>query len=86
MDTHGYDCYFKNGKCEIWFNNACVGVALLHNELYLLSLRDKVHSACDANVNVIASLSKCEQEKKENSRCVIEIMALPFRPYFEGKN
>jgi hypothetical protein len=25
-------------------------------------------------------------ETKENSRCVIEIMALSFRPYFEGEN
>jgi len=37
LDKDCYECYFGHGKCAIWFNNACVGVAFLHNELYLLS-------------------------------------------------
>jgi hypothetical protein len=68
MDTDGYDCHFGNGKCEIWFNNACVGVALLHNELYLLSLRDKVPSICDANVNVIVSSSVNVNRKRKRTK------------------
>ena len=51
MDTDGYACHFGNGKCEIYLNNNCVGVAFLHYELYLLSLSDKVYSICDKNVN-----------------------------------
>ena len=57
----GYDCYFENGKCKITFNNACVGLAILQNELYLLSLRDDVNVVCDDrnvacdNVNVSSS-------------------------------
>ena len=26
----------------------------------------------------------CKQKMKESSRCIVEIMALSFRPYFEG--
>jgi hypothetical protein len=56
LDFDGYDCHFGNGKCELWYNNACVGLALLQNQLYLLSLSE--------NVNVVSSLTK---EKKANS-------------------
>ena len=49
MDTDGYGCHFENDKCELWYDNNCVGDAFLHNELYLLSMRDKVHSVYDAN-------------------------------------
>jgi hypothetical protein len=41
LDKYHYECYFGHSKCAIWFNNAYVGVAFLHNELYLLSLREK---------------------------------------------
>jgi hypothetical protein len=37
LDKDSYECYFVHGKCAIWFKDACVDVALLHNELYLLS-------------------------------------------------
>ena len=68
MDTDGYDCHFKNGKCEILFNNVCVGDAILHNELCLLSLRDKVPSICDANVNVIVSSSVNANRKRKRTK------------------
>jgi hypothetical protein len=55
LDKDIYEGYFAHGKCAIWFKDACVGIALLHNELYLLSLREKVHSVC--NVNEQTSLS-----------------------------
>jgi hypothetical protein len=47
LDKDGYDCHFGNGKCKITFNNACVGLAILQNELYLLSLHDDVNVICD---------------------------------------
>ena len=51
MDNDGYDWYFGNDKCKITFNNTCVGLAILQNELYLLSLRDDVNVVCgDENV------------------------------------
>ena len=68
MDTDGYGCHFENGKCQILFNNVCVGDAVLHNELYLLSLRHKVPSMCDANVNVIASLSVNANRKRKRTQ------------------
>ena len=61
LDNDGYDWHFGNGKCKITFNNACVGLAILQNELYLLSLRDDENVvyddgnvACD-NKNVSSS-------------------------------
>ena len=68
MDTDGYGCHFKNGKCEILFNNVCVGDAILHNELCLLSLCDKVPSICDANVNVIVSSSVNANRKRKRTK------------------
>jgi hypothetical protein len=56
-----YECYFGHGKCAIWFKDACVGIALLHDELYFLSLREKVHFVC--NVNEHVSLLNKEQNK-----------------------
>jgi hypothetical protein len=41
LDKDSYECYFAHGKCAIWFKDAYVGIALLHDELYLLSLRKK---------------------------------------------
>jgi hypothetical protein len=58
LDKDSYECYFGHDKCAIWFKDACVGTALLHDELYLLFLREKVHSMC--NVNEQISLSDKE--------------------------
>ena len=58
LDKENYECYFGHGKCAIWFNNAYVGVAFLHNELYLLSLREKVYSVCNVNEHVSTSDKK----------------------------
>ena len=66
LDKDGYGCHFENGKCELWFDNNCVGDAFLHNELYLLSMRDKVHYVCDVNVN--ESLSKKETKKRKRTQ------------------
>jgi hypothetical protein len=91
LDKDGYDCHFGNDKCKITFNNACVGCAILQNELYLLSLRDEVNVVCDDgnvacdNENVSSS-AYVNKKIKENSRCIVEIKALSFRPYFEGEN
>ena len=68
LDKDGYGCHFENGKCELWFDNNCVGDAFLHNELYLLSMRDKIHSMYDANVNVIASLSVNANRKRKRTQ------------------
>ena len=57
LDKDGYGCHFENDKCELWYDNNCVGDAFLHNELYLLSMRDKVNSVYDVNVNV-----SCQRE------------------------
>ena len=70
LDNDGYDCYFRNGKCKITFNNACVGLAILQNELYLLSLRDDVNVVCDDgnvacdNENVSSSADINRKQKR----------------------
>jgi hypothetical protein len=63
LDIDHYECYFGHGKCAIWFNNTHVGVAFLHDELYLLSLCDKVHSVCNVNEHVSAS-DKVQKKRK----------------------
>ena len=64
LDKDSYQCYFGHDKCVIWCNNTYVGVALLHDELYLLSLREKVLSVCKVNEQVSAS----EKEQKKRKR------------------
>jgi hypothetical protein len=64
LDKDHYGCYFGHGKCAIGFNNAYVGVALLHNELYLLSLCEKVYSLCQVNEHV----SVLDKEQKKRKR------------------
>ena len=65
LDKDNYECYFGHGKCAIWLNNAYVGDALLHDELYLLSLREKVYSVC--NVKEHVSASNKEQKKRKRT-------------------
>ena len=43
LDNDGYDCHFGNGKCQIVFNNKCVGLAFRQDKLYLLSLSKNVN-------------------------------------------
>ncbi|XP_048543064.1 ribosomal RNA small subunit methyltransferase G isoform X1 [Triticum urartu] len=64
LDKDNYECYFGHGNCVMWFNNAYVGDALLHDELYLLSLRGKVHSVCNGNEHVA---SNKEQKKRKRT-------------------
>jgi hypothetical protein len=65
LDKDSYECYFAHDKCAIWFKDACVGIALLHDELYLLSLREKVHSMCNVNEQIF--LSNKEQKKRKRT-------------------
>jgi hypothetical protein len=55
LDSDAYDYHFGNSKCKIMFNNACVGLAFLQNELYLLSLHENVNSTCDMNEHISSS-------------------------------
>src|SRR3954463_7154222 len=52
LDKYLYECYFGHSKCAIWLKDTCVGVATLHDKLYLLSLHEKVFSVCDVNEKV----------------------------------
>ena len=64
LDKEQYECYFGHGKCVIWCNNIHVGVAFLHNELYLLSLHEKVCSVSKLNEIVPASIKKQKKRKR----------------------
>jgi hypothetical protein len=84
LDNNGFGCYFGDGKCKILCNNECVGLAFQKQYLYLLSLHENVNSECDANENV-SSFVNVNKKPKENSRCVVKIMALSFRPFLRGR-
>ena len=64
LDHDGYDCYFENGKCQILFNNRCIGLAFRQDELYLLSLRENVNSVCDVNEKVSSSNNANRKRKR----------------------
>ena len=66
LNTDGFGCHFANGKCELLLNNNCIGDAFLYNDLYLLSMCDKVHFVCE--VNVIESLSEKETKKRKRTQ------------------
>jgi hypothetical protein len=51
LDNDGFDYHFGDGKCEILYNNECVGLAFQKKDLYLLSLCENVNSVCDVNEN-----------------------------------
>src|SRR6185312_11745827 len=57
---------FCKWQIELWFDNNCIGDAVLYNDLYLLSMHDKVHSVC--NVNVHESLSEKETKKRKRTQ------------------
>jgi hypothetical protein len=46
------------------FNNACIGLAFLQGELYLLSLRENMNSVCDVNENVPSSKNVNRKRKR----------------------
>jgi hypothetical protein len=64
LDNDGYDYHFRNGKCKIMFNNACIGLAFQQGELYLLSLRENMNSVCDVNENVSSSKNVNRKRKR----------------------
>ena len=49
LDDDGYDCYFGNGKCQIVFNNKCVGLTFRQDKLYLFSLSENVNDVSTEN-------------------------------------
>jgi hypothetical protein len=67
LDKDGFECHFGHDQCAIWCNNAYVGTAYLHDELYLLSLCEKVNSVCDVNVHVTND-SESENVQKKRKR------------------
>ena len=60
----GYDCHFGNGKCQIVFNNKCVGLAFRQDKLYLLSLCENVNVVSTNNENVSSSMNVSNKWKR----------------------
>jgi hypothetical protein len=85
LDNDGLDCHFGDDKCEILCNNKCVGLAFQKEDLYLLSLRENMNYVCDVNENVSSSVN-ANRKRKGTQDTSSKIMALSFRPYFEGEN
>jgi hypothetical protein len=64
LDNDVFDCHFGDGKCEIQYNNECVGLAFQKQDLYLLSLHENVNSVCDANENVSSFVNANRKRKR----------------------
>ena len=64
LDDDGYDCHFGNGKCQIVFNNKCVGLAFRQDKLYLLSLSENVNVVSTENENASSSMNARNKRKR----------------------
>jgi hypothetical protein len=49
------------------FNDACIGLAFLQDDLYLLSLHENVNSVCDVNENVSSSENINRKRKRTHN-------------------
>jgi hypothetical protein len=64
LDDDGYDCHFGNGKCQIEFNNKCVGLAFRQDKLYLLSVSENVNVVSNENENASSSMNARNKQKR----------------------
>jgi hypothetical protein len=64
VDDDGYDCHFGNGKCQIVFNNKCVGLAFRQDKLHLLSLSENVNDVSNENENASLSMNARNKRKR----------------------
>ena len=64
LDDDGYDCHFGNGKCQIVFNNKCVGLAFRQDKLYLVSLSENVNDVSTENENDFSSMNATNKRKR----------------------
>ena len=64
LDDDGYDCHFGNGKCQIVYNNKCVGLAFRQDKLYLLSLSENVNDVSTENENASSSMNATNKWKR----------------------
>ena len=64
LNDDGYDCYFGNDKCQIVFNNKCVGLAFRQDKLYLLSLYENVNDLGTKNKNASSSMNASNKRKR----------------------
>ena len=64
LDSDGYDCHFGNGKCQIVFNNKCVGLAFQQDKLYLLSLYENINAVSTGNENASSSINARNKRKR----------------------
>jgi hypothetical protein len=59
LDDDVFDCLFDKKRCLITFNDEVVGRALMHDKLYLLSIKDFIDVVnYENNVNVSSSKNK----------------------------
>ena len=64
LDDDGYGCYFGNSKCQIVYNNKCVGLAFRQDKLYLLSLSENVNAVSTQNENASSFMNATNKRKR----------------------
>jgi hypothetical protein len=64
LDDDGFNCHFGNGKCKIFVNDECVGLAFRQDKLYLLSLTENMNNVCDENMNDSPSTNVSKKQKR----------------------
>ena len=63
LDDDGYDCHFGNDKCQIVYNNKCVGLAFRQDKFYLLSLSENMNDVSTENENATSSMNATNKRK-----------------------
>ena len=64
LDDNGYDCHFGHDKCQIVYNNKCIGLAFRHDKLYLLSLSKNVNDVTTENENASSSMNATNKRNR----------------------
>jgi hypothetical protein len=62
LDDDGFDCLFGKKQCLITFNGEVVGCTIMHDKLYLFSIKDSINVVSSKN-NVNVSPSKNKRKK-----------------------
>jgi hypothetical protein len=64
LDNDGFDCHFGDGKCEIFHNKECVGLAFRNEDLYLLSFHENVNFVREMNEKVSSYVNGNRKRKR----------------------
>jgi hypothetical protein len=76
LDDDGFDCLFDKKQCLITFNDEVVGCTIMHDKLYLFSIKD--------SINVVSSKNNVNVSPSKNKRKRIDDVSSKLRHHCLG--